>query len=402
MYYLQIIIGAIILTAIAVPLSNNYKAIKIKNIIAAMGAMILFGFILLNPYVAGFFEVISAGVTKLSSATAEGTTFVFGSLFENNPFVFALNVLPLIIVMASISALLWHWRILPLVIKGFSYVCEKLFGLGGPISFGAAANIFVGQVEAPLFVRPYLSKMSKKELLILMTAGMATISGSIMIALSEVLVDQFEGINTVQHFLTASILSVPGAIMYAEIMYPSEEITHQIEDIKEEKIYSGSMDAITKGTKDGLSIAVNVAAILISVLALVSIVDGILGLLSTDLSLQKILGYIFTPISWLMGVPWSEVSGAAELLGIKIATNEFVAYIQLGSLDPALFSDRTKVIVLYALCGFANFSSVGILISGIGSMAPERIPDLIQVSGKALVGATLASCLTGLVAGLFV
>ena len=402
MYYLQIIIGAIILTAIAVPLSNNYKAIKIKNIIAAMGAMILFGFILLNPYVAGFFEVISAGVTKLSSATAEGTTFVFGSLFENNPFVFALNVLPLIIVMASISALLWHWRILPLVIKGFSYVCEKLFGLGGPISFGAAANIFVGQVEAPLFVRPYLSKMSKKELLILMTAGMATISGSIMIALSEVLVDQFEGINTVQHFLTASILSVPGAIMYAEIMYPSEEITHQIEDLKEEKIYSGSMDAITKGTKDGLSIAVNVAAILISVLALVSIVDGILGLISTDLSLQKILGYIFTPISWLMGVPWSEVSGAAELLGIKIATNEFVAYIQLGSLDPALFSDRTKVIVLYALCGFANFSSVGILISGIGSMAPERIPDLIQVSGKALVGATLASCLTGLVAGLFV
>jgi len=402
MYYLQIIIGAIILTAIAVPLSNNYKAIKIKNIIAAMGAMVLFGFILLNPYVAGFFEVISAGVTKLSSATAEGTTFVFGSLFENNPFVFALNVLPLIIVMASISALLWHWRILPLVIKGFSYVCEKLFGLGGPISFGAAANIFVGQVEAPLFVRPYLSKMSKKELLILMTAGMATISGSIMIALSEVLVNQFEGINTVQHFLTASILSVPGAIMYAEIMYPSEEITHQIEDIKEEKIYSGSMDAITKGTKDGLSIAVNVAAILISVLALVSIVDGILGLLSTDLSLQKILGYIFTPISWLMGVPWSEVSGAAELLGIKIATNEFVAYIQLGSLDPALFSDRTKVIVLYALCGFANFSSVGILISGIGSMAPERIPDLIQVSGKALVGATLASCLTGLVAGLFV
>ena len=402
MYYLQIILGAIILTAIAVPLSNNYKAIKAKNIVAAMGAMVLFAFILLNPYVAGFFEVISAGVAKLSSATAEGTTFVFGSLFENNPFVFALNVLPLIIVMASISALLWHWRILPLVIKGFSYVCEKLFGLGGPISFGAAANIFVGQVEAPLFVRPYLSKMSKKELLILMTAGMATISGSIMIALSEVLVDQFEGINTVQHFLTASILSVPGAIMYAEIMYPSEEITHQIEDIKEEKIYSGSMDAITKGTKDGLSIAVNVAAILISVLALVSIVDGLLGLLSTDLSLQKILGYIFTPISWLMGVPWSEVSGAAELLGIKIATNEFVAYIQLGSLDPALFSDRTKVIVLYALCGFANFSSVGILISGIGSMAPERIPDLIQVSGKALVGATLASCLTGLVAGLFV
>ena len=402
MYYLQIVLGALLLTAIAVPLSNNYKAIKVKNIIAAMAAMVLFAFILLNPYVAGFFEVISAGVAKLSSATAEGTKFVFGDLFVNNPYVFALNVLPLIIVMASISALLWHWRILPLVIKGFSYVCEKLFGLGGPISFGAAANVFVGQVEAPLFVRPYLSKMSKKELLILMTAGMATISGSIMVALSGLLETQFGDINTVQHFLTASILSVPGAIMYGEIMYPSNEITHEIKDNKEESLYSGSFDAITKGTKDGLSIAVNVAAILISVLALVSIIDGFLSLLDADLSLKVILGYIFAPISWLMGIPLAEVTGAAELLGIKIATNEFIAYETLGALDPATFSDRTKVIILYALCGFANFSSVGILVSGIGSMAPERIPDLIQVSGKALVGATLASCLTGLVAGLFV
>ena len=402
MYYLQIILGALLLTAIAVPLSNNYKAIKVKNIIAAMAAMVLFAFILLNPYVAGFFEVISAGVAKLSSATAEGTKFVFGDLFVNNPYVFALNVLPLIIVMASISALLWHWRILPLVIKGFSYVCEKLFGVGGPISFGAAANVFVGQVEAPLFVRPYLSKMSKKELLILMTAGMATISGSIMVALSGLLETQFGDINTVQHFLTASILSVPGAIMYGEIMYPSNEITHEIKDNKEESLYSGSFDAITKGTKDGLSIAVNVAAILISVLALVSIIDGFLSLLDADLSLKVILGYIFAPISWLMGIPLAEVTGAAELLGIKIATNEFIAYETLGALDPATFSDRTKVIILYALCGFANFSSVGILVSGIGSMAPERIPDLIQVSGKALVGATLASCLTGLVAGIFV
>ena len=402
MYYLQIVLGALLLTAIAVPLSNNYKAIKVKNIIAAMAAMVLFAFILLNPYVAGFFEVISAGVAKLSSATAEGTKFVFGDLFVNNPYVFALNVLPLIIVMASISALLWHWRILPLVIKGFSYVCEKLFGLGGPISFGAAANVFVGQVEAPLFVRPYLSKMSKKELLILMTAGMATISGSIMVALSGLLETQFGDINTVQHFLTASILSVPGAIMYGEIMYPSNEITHEIKDNKEESLYSGSFDAITKGTKDGLSIAVNVAAILISVLALVSIIDGFLSLLDADLSLKVLLGYIFAPISWLMGIPLAEVTGAAELLGIKIATNEFIAYETLGALDPSTFSDRTKVIILYALCGFANFSSVGILVSGIGSMAPERVPDLIQVSGKALVGATLASCLTGLVAGLFV
>lgn len=401
-YYLQILFGLIALVAVVIPMSTNVKAIKFKNIAAAILVMILFGFILLNDYVAGFFEVISAGVAKLSSATAEGTSFVFGSLFEQHPYAFALNVLPLIIVMSTLSALLWHWRILPIVIKGLSYVCEKLFNLGGPISFGAAANVFVGQVEAPLFVKPYLSKMSKKELLILMTAGMATVSGSVMIALAGVLENQFEGINIVQHFLTASILSIPGAILYAEIMYPSNDITHHIEDAKEEKIYAGSMDAITKGTQDGLNIAVNVAAILISILALVSIVDGALNLLITDMSLQKILGYIFAPICWLLGVPWSEAPSAAELLGLKLATNEFVAYIQLGSLDPDFFSERTKVILLYALCGFANFSSVGILISGIGAMAPERTGDLIDVSVKALVGATLASCLTGLVAGLFV
>ena len=401
-YYLQILFGLIALVAVVIPMSTNVKAIKFKNIAAAILVMILFGFILLNDYVAGFFEVISAGVAKLSSATAEGTSFVFGSLFEQHPYAFALNVLPLIIVMSTLSALLWHWRILPIVIKGLSYVCEKLFNLGGPISFGAAANVFVGQVEAPLFVKPYLSKMSKKELLILMTAGMATVSGSVMIALAGVLENQFEGINIVQHFLTASILSIPGAILYAEIMYPSNDITHHIEDAKEEKIYAGSMDAITKGTQDGLNIAVNVAAILISILALVSIVDGALNLLIADMSLQKILGYIFAPICWMLGVPWSEAPSAAELLGLKLATNEFVAYIQLGSLDPAFFSERTKVILLYALCGFANFSSVGILISGIGAMAPERTGDLIDVSVKALVGATLASCLTGLVAGLFV
>ena len=169
-YYLQVLIGAILLVAVVVPLSNNIKEIKIKNILAAIAVMIGFGFLLLSEYVAGFFAAVSAGVAKLSSATAEGTSFLFGSLFEAHPYAFALNVLPLIIVMSCISALLWHWRILPLIIKGLSYVCEKLFNLGGPISFGAAANVFVGQVEAPLFVKPYLSKMSKKELLILMTA----------------------------------------------------------------------------------------------------------------------------------------------------------------------------------------------------------------------------------------
>jgi len=400
-YYLQILIGSLVLIAVTVPLSDNYKKIKVKNILFAILMMFVFAFILLNDFVNNFFEALSNGVAKLSSATAEGTSFLFGSLFEAHPYIFALNVLPLIIVMSCISALLWHWRILPLIIKGLSYVCERLFNLGGPVSFGAAANVFVGQVEAPLFVRPYLKTMSNKELLILMTAGMATVSGSVMIALAGQLENQFEGLNVVQHFLTASILSVPAAIMYAEIMSPSTDITHNLKSSEEKNIYQGSMDAITRGTRDGLGIAVNVAAIVLAVLALVSIVDGFLSIFG-DISLQKILGYIFAPICWLMGVPWNESANAAELLGIKLATNEFVAYIQFGSLDPEYFTERTKVILLYALCGFANFSSVGILISGIGAMAPERRINLIKVSGKALIGATLASCMSGLVAGIFV
>ena len=400
-YYLQILIGSLVLIAVTVPLSDNYKKIKVKNILFAILMMFVFAFILLNDFVNNFFEALSKGVATLSSATAEGTSFLFGSLFEAHPYIFALNVLPLIIVMSCISALLWHWRILPLIIKGLSYVCERLFNLGGPVSFGAAANVFVGQVEAPLFVRPYLKTMSNKELLILMTAGMATVSGSVMIALAGQLENQFEGLNVVQHFLTASILSVPAAIMYAEIMSPSTDITHNLKSSEEKNIYQGSMDAITRGTRDGLGIAVNVAAIVLAVLALVSIVDGFLSIFG-DISLQKILGYIFAPICWLMGVPWNESANAAELLGIKLATNEFVAYIQFGSLDPEYFTERTKVILLYALCGFANFSSVGILISGIGAMAPERRINLIKVSGKALIGATLASCMSGLVAGIFV
>ena len=400
-YYLQVLIGGLVLIAVTVPLSDNYKQIKVKNNFFAILMMFVFAFILLNDFVNNFFEALSNGVAKLSSATAEGTSFLFGSLFEAHPYIFALNVLPLIIVMSCISALLWHWRVLPLIIKGLSYVCERLFNLGGPVSFGAAANVFVGQVEAPLFVRPYLKTMSNKELLILMTAGMATVSGSVMIALAGQLENQFEGLNVVQHFLTASILSVPAAIMYAEIMSPSADITHNLKSSEEKNIYQGSMDAITRGTRDGLGIAVNVAAIVLAVLALVSIVDGFLSIFG-DVSLQKILGYIFAPICWLMGVPWNESANAAELLGIKLATNEFVAYIQFGSLDPEYFTERTKVILLYALCGFANFSSVGILISGIGAMAPERRIDLIKVSGKALIGATLASCMSGLVAGIFV
>ena len=414
---LQIIIGFIGMVCIAIPFSQNRSSINYRHIVAAIFLQIILAFALLKiPFIVQIFAYLSEGVTALQSATQEGAEFVFGYLsntssspFENsgtgNSMIFAFQILPLIIVISSLSALLWFWNILPLIIRAISKVFEKLFNIGGPIGLGATANIIMGQVEAPLLVRPYLSRMSEKELLILMTAGMSTVSGSIMIALVSMLAPQFPDLNLIQHLVSASILSIPAAIMYANIMIPSAEVTN-FDGNSVPKVYDSSMDAITRGTRDGLDICLNVGAILIAFIALVSLLNSLLAIFGgwigiSDLSLQLILGYIFFPIVWLMGVPLSETLASAELLGLKTALNEFVAYGALANLEPDVLSERSKLITLYALCGFANFSSVGILVSGISAMAPERKNDLIKVSLKALVGATLASCMTGLVIGIF-
>ena len=414
---IQAIIGFIGLVCIAIPFSNNKSSINFKHIFAAIILQILLAFALVKiPFIVQIFAYLSDGVSALQTATQEGAEFVFGYLsnnsmspFENsgtgNSMIFAFQILPLIIVISALSALLWFWNVLPLIIRAISKIFEKLFNIGGPIGLGASANIIMGQVEAPLLVKPYLSRMTEKELLILMTAGMSTVSGSIMIALVSMLAPQFPDINLIQHLVSASILSIPAAIMYANIMIPSNEVTN-FDGASVPKVYDSSMDAITRGTKDGLDICLNVAAILIAFIALVSLLNSILSICGgwigiSDLSLQLILGYIFFPIVWLMGVPLSETLASAELLGLKTALNEFVAYGALANIEPGVLSDRSKLITLYALCGFANFSSVGILVSGISAMAPERKNDLIKVSLKALIGATLASCMTGLVIGIF-
>ena len=410
---IQIIVGFVGLIALAVPLSDNFKIINYRYIVFGILAQIILAIILLKvPFIINFFEILGYGVVVLQEATIEGSNFVFGypPSDDSNPYrslleTFAFGVLPYIIVMACISAILWYWGILPFIVNLISKACQKLFKIGGPVGLGAAANIFVGQVEAPLLIRPYVSKLSSKELLILMTAGMATVAGSVMVALITILQSTFINENLIQHFITASVLSVPAAIMYANIMIPSNTIT-DFDENKVPKVYNSTMDAVTRGSSDGASIAVSVGTILIAVIALVYIVNSILGAVSYqfgfDLSIEIILGYIFAPIAWLMGIPWSEAVIAGELLGIKTTLNEFVAYPGLAALDNGELSDRSKLITFYSLCGFANLSSVGILISGITAMAPERKDDLISVSFKALVGATLASCMTGLIVGIFI
>ena len=413
LFILQIFIGFIGLVALAMPFSDNFKTINYRYVLYGILAQIILAVILLKlPFVVSFFEILGNGVVILQQATQEGANFVFGypptdsstpyrSLLET----FAFGVLPYIIVMACISAILWYWGVLPFIVNLISRACQKLFNIGGPVGLGAAANIFVGQVEAPLLIRPYVSKLSNKELLILMTAGMATVAGSVMVALIAILESSFINQNLIQHFITASVLSVPAAIMYANIMIPSNTIT-DFDENKVPKVYNSTMDAVTRGSSDGASIAFSVGTILIAVIALVFIANSILGFVSSqfgfDLSIEIILGYLFAPIAWLMGIPWDEAIIAGELLGIKTTLNEFVAYPGLAALDDGELSERSKLITFYSLCGFANLSSVGILISGITAMAPERKDDLIKVSLKALVGATLASCMTGLIVGIFI
>ena len=410
---IQIIIGFVGLIIIALPFSDNYKIINYKYVSYGILSQIILAAIFLKvPFIISAFEILGNGVVILQEATVEGANFAFGypPSDDSNPCrslleTFAFGVLPYIIVMVCISAKLWYWGVLPFIVNLISKACQKLFNIGGPVGLGAAANIFVGQVEAPLLIRPYVSKLSKKELLILMTAGMATVAGSVMVALITILESSFGDENLIQHFITASVLSVPAAIMYANIMIPSNSITDFNEN-KVPKVYKSTMDAVTRGTSDGTSIAVSVGTILIAVIALVYIVNSILGGISNnfgfDLSIEIILGYIFAPIAWLMGIPWNEAIIAGELLGIKTTLNEFVAYPGLAALENGELSDKSKLITFYSLCGFANLSSVGILISGITAMAPERKDDLIKVSFKALVGATLASCMTGLTVGIFI
>ena len=410
---LHIFIGFIGLVAIAIPFSNNYKIINYRYVFYGIISQLFLAAILLKlPIVINFFELLGNGVTILQNATIEGAGFVFGypPTEDTSPYrsllqTFAFGVLPYIIVMSCISAILWYWGILPFIVNIISKGCQKLFNIGGPVGLGAAANVFIGQVEAPLLIKPYISKLSNKELLILMTAGMATVAGSVMVALISILEVQFANVNLIQHFLTASILSIPAAIMYANIMIPSNEITDSSDEAAP-KVYNSTMDAITTGTTQGSNIAVSVGTILIAVIALVYIVNAFLGSIGgyfgIDLSIELLLGYLFAPITWLMGIPWNEAIIAGELLGLKTTLNEFVAYPALANLEPGTLSDRSKLITFYSLCGFANFSSVGILISGIGAMVPERKDDLINVSFKALVAATLASCMTGLVVGCFI
>jgi concentrative nucleoside transporter, CNT family len=412
MLLVQGLIGIVVFVALAMPFSSNWRRINLKLVSFAIALQFVICALLLKaPGIRDALQYVNRAVGALGAATVKGTSFVYGFLgggappFEvTNPgalATFAFQVLPLVIVMSALSALLWYWRILPIIIKGISYIFERALGTRGPAGLVATANIFMGQIEAPLLVRPYLARMTRYELLLVMTVGMATIAGSVMVIYSAMLGEQMQGV--LGQLITKSIMSVPAAILFAHVLIPMDNDSSQ-ELEKPPRIYESSMDAVTRGTSDGLSIYLNILAILIVAIALVALVNGIIGLLpevgGAPLTMERIAGWAFAPIAWLMGVPWSEAQAVGSLLGVKTILNEFIAYLNMQAMPVDALSEHSKLIALYAVCGFANLSSVGIQISGIGAMCPERRNDLASLGFRALLGATLASCMCGAVVGI--
>ena len=404
--------GLVVFLLLAWLMGENRKQVSLKMVVVGIGAQVITGLILLKvPVFRQFFLVLNDGVMALAAATTAGTTFVFGYLggaplpfvetYPGAAFVLAFRALPLVLVISALSALLFHWRILPLVVKGFSWCLRKTMGLGGAEGLGVSANVFVGMVESPLFVRPYLEKMTRSELFTLMTAGMATIAGTVMVLYASILGDAIPGV--MGHILTASIISVPAAVTVAKVMVP-ETGSPTGGQLAVANPDAGSMDAVTRGTLQGVELLINIVAMLVVLVALVHLVNTMLGVFpdmgGRPLTLQRVLGGVMAPIVWCMGVPWQEAPVAGGLMGVKTILNEFIAYLELSRLAPGTLSDRSMLIMTYAMCGFANPGSLGIMIGGMGTMAPGRRSEIVALGLRSVVAGTLATCMTGAVVGI--
>ncbi len=404
--------GLVVFLLLAWLMGENRKQVSFKMVGVGIGAQVITGLILLKvPVFRQFFLVLNDGVMALAAATTAGTTFVFGYLggaplpfvetYPGAAFVLAFRALPLVLVISALSALLFHWRILPLVVKGFSWCLRKTMGLGGAEGLGVSANVFVGMVESPLFVRPYLEKMTRSELFTLMTAGMATIAGTVMVLYASILGDAIPGV--MGHILTASIISVPAAVTVAKVMVP-ETGSPTGGQLVVANPDAGSMDAVTRGTLQGVELLINIVAMLIVLVALVHLVNTMLGVFpdmaGRPLTLQRVLGGVMAPIVWCMGVPWQEAPVAGGLMGVKTILNELLAYLELSRLAPGTLSDRSMLIMTYAMCGFANPGSLGIMIGGMGTMAPGRRSEIVALGLRSVVAGTLATCMTGAVVGI--
>jgi CNT family concentrative nucleoside transporter len=376
--------------------------------VQALLVLLLFGF----PQSQSVLDAINSGVDGLAAATQRGTQFVFGYLGGGDQpypvsnsgalFVFGFQVLPLILVISALSALLWHWKVLKWITRGFGLLFQKTMGLGGASALAVAANIFLGSIESPIVVKAYLDKLTRSEIFLMMTVGLATVAGSTMVAYATILSATLP--NAAGHVLVASIISAPAGVLLARIVMPEKPGQGgAYADYGSALKYESSIDAITRGTSDGLMVVLNISAVLIVFVALVALCNIILGGLppvwGEPLSVERILGWIFAPLAWLIGVNWAESGLAGRLLGVKLTLTEFVAFIQLGAIPAGEMSERTRMLMTYALCGFANVGSVGIVISGFSVLMPERRQEVASIVWKALFAGFLATCMTAAVVG---
>lgn len=412
--HFQGIIGLIILMGIAWIISENRRGINRKEVIIGIILQIIIAAILLNvPAFKKIFLLLNGIVMSLDAATKAGTSFVFGYLggsplpfVEKNhgsSFILALQSLPLVLVVGALSSLLFYWRILPFIVRIFSILFQKTLRIGGVLSLGASSTIFLGMVEAPLIIKPYLKDMTKSELFSLMVCGMSSIAGTVMVLYSTLL----KGIipDPLGHILTASLIHIPAALTISRIMIPeADKQTAGI--LVPQQTSTSSVDAITKGTIDGLSLFINIVAMLIVMVALVNLVNQCLYLLpgigGKAVTLQMLLGYVMAPIVWLFGIPWNEAQTAGYLMGTKTILNELLAFLDLSNLPPNALSPRSRLIMTYALTSFANFGSLGIMIGGLGSLVPERRTEIVSLGIKSIIAGTLATCMTGAVVSLFI
>lgn len=410
MIVVQALLGICSFVGVTWALSESPGAVKKRRIAQGLLIQLLLAIILTQfPAVQQAFQYLSGAVEALKNATQAGTSFVFGYLgggdvpFESkgNTFIFALQALPMIMVVSAVSMLLFYWQVLPWIVKKISWFWRKTMHIGGALGTAAAAKIFMGNIEAPLLIRPYLSKFTRSELFSIMTCGMATTSASVMALYAIILKDVIP--STLGHILTASIISIPAALTLARIMVPEKEEQTDGTFVMPYQ-FSGWMDAVSKGTSDGLQIFLNILAMLVVVIALVALGNSILSFLPAiggePVTFERIFGYAFAPVTWLMGVPWSEALVAGKLLGTKTVVNEVVAFLELAKIGPGTLSPTTSLIMMYALCGFANFSAVGITIAGLGAMIPERRAEIMSLSFKSIMTGTFATCLSGTIIGL--
>ena len=417
---MQSVLGLLAFPLIAWAISERHDAIKPRRLarilFAGIGLQVLIAGVMLNvPAARSAFDWAAGLVSALQTASAAGMRLVFGYLaggpapFETvrpeTSFILAFQALPLILLISALSKLLYHWGILRRVVHAVGWVLQRSLGVTGPVGTSAAANVFVGMVEAPLLVRPYLAGMSRSGLFATMTVGMAGVAGTVLALYATVLEPVLPG--AAGHLIVSSVITVPAALMLAELMVPDgaapPDQTQAATDIVIPDPTHSSMDAIAQGTREGVELLVNVTAMLIVAVALVALGNQLLALVAApfgiSLSIEQMLGWVFAPLAWLIGIPWAECGKAGTLLGVKTVLNELIAYLQLGQIPASALSERSRLILTYALCGFANVGSLGILIGGMVAMVPQRRAEIVSLGARTIVSGTLATLMTAAVVG---